>query len=914
MGSMSSLPYLNGASSATDEAALILEQLIRFPTYETESDATLYCQKLLAEAGYHTQLVYASEDHEKRHPNLVAWIPGEGDPDDALLIYGHLDTLPPDSRKWDRNDPHEPTLVNGRLYGLGAVSNKGQIAATVAALCEMARTGKRPARHVRLALFAEETGRRPGSKLLVEKHRELFDGCTDGIGLEYGGFSQTVGGRRLYIIQSGEKSDSHAIITLEGDATSTALINKSPVLEAAGHLEAAISRHTRLGLWEREIDPEFLATVERFAFTPEEREQLDVLLGPATQHVIQPTHREQAESSLGLIPGTVKLYVSIRALPGQEGSARRQLEKLVQAQEEKWRQDGLEGVALRIKFKGLNGYSVASRGRSHAALADAILAQDPQAEIFRMYMIFGGDGKHLLLLDLESLAAGTPQRFPQDLNILSLMNSPHECMPLSTLSFATTGMMHLLEHARTRKEAGKGTRHSVTKRAPRKIPRLHGKGRPLDELRTATSFLRPSPYEEAPEIGRGLEDLVVSMDHETNLSNDYKPDAIALITNNGRVPSYAVEAALEFDIPLRIYSNPDPMPTETLHDLRAVPRLKLQVFHVNNKRILLNPEMRMFNMELGPFARERYTNVALARNIAVLHACAAGEESLLFLDDDSQPRPEDIRALPTDLFVRGPRIQRKAVALKVAGQLDTDTLNRLKCHMRRFQRAQDYPTLDDGKQQGLMIGAGNLLLNAQEFDGPSPLGYYNQDLASLAPALAEHNGVAHHGGSIQDYNPNYTTSRVKQEEPGDLLWNIIRYSLRESRVPPYADPELILEVYHQRQEHHRLLREEICRTVDIAHNRGNIASKKFFEGCHELLSAAEGVLKLISPEDCSTALQTMHNMQQEYALLRLRLAGRYTIDEFAKRYNITHRDPRPQPQVRPIGQGRGRNPYPVSHR
>jgi hypothetical protein len=67
------------------------------------------------------------------------------------------------------------------------------------------REGRKPARDVVLTFTAdEEAGGTWGARFLVDKHPELFEGVTEAVG-EVGGFSMTLGGQRLYLLQTAEK-------------------------------------------------------------------------------------------------------------------------------------------------------------------------------------------------------------------------------------------------------------------------------------------------------------------------------------------------------------------------------------------------------------------------------------------------------------------------------------------------------------------------------------------------------------------------------------------------------------------------------------------------------------------------------------------------------------------------------------
>ncbi len=72
----------------------------------------------------------------------------------------------------------------------------------LAVLRQRLAEGRRPARDVVVAFLAdEEAGGSWGARWLVDKHRAEFEGVTEAIG-EVGGFSVTIGGKRLYLLQT----------------------------------------------------------------------------------------------------------------------------------------------------------------------------------------------------------------------------------------------------------------------------------------------------------------------------------------------------------------------------------------------------------------------------------------------------------------------------------------------------------------------------------------------------------------------------------------------------------------------------------------------------------------------------------------------------------------------------------------
>jgi acetylornithine deacetylase len=80
-----------------------------------------------------------------------------GDGDDLLLLASHLDVVPPSAAH--PYPPFEPTIVDGKVYGRGAVDAKASGAAMLQALLDLAAAGFRPPGRVVVALTAcEETG------------------------------------------------------------------------------------------------------------------------------------------------------------------------------------------------------------------------------------------------------------------------------------------------------------------------------------------------------------------------------------------------------------------------------------------------------------------------------------------------------------------------------------------------------------------------------------------------------------------------------------------------------------------------------------------------------------------------------------------------------------------------------------
>lgn len=121
-----------------------------------------FTREVLRGFGYKRIEILASEPHR---PNLLASIGPVGSR--SLVLSGHLDTKPPgEDEKWV-TPPYEPTIIDGRLYGLGIADMKGAIAAMIFAGWALAEEDAL-AGELRLVLTAdEEAGAAVGAKYLV---------------------------------------------------------------------------------------------------------------------------------------------------------------------------------------------------------------------------------------------------------------------------------------------------------------------------------------------------------------------------------------------------------------------------------------------------------------------------------------------------------------------------------------------------------------------------------------------------------------------------------------------------------------------------------------------------------------------------------------------------------------------------
>jgi acetylornithine deacetylase/succinyl-diaminopimelate desuccinylase-like protein len=195
--------------------AELLQRLIRFDTRNppgAERACVTFVDEVLREAGLETTIVAADPER----PNLVARLPGAGSAP-PLLLQGHVDVVPTTGQRWSR-DPFAADLVDGWIWGRGALDMKAGVAMFVDAVTRAAREGLEPAGDIVLAVVSdEEDGGGCGALHLVRERPDLLEGVRYALG-EFGGFTMEVGGRRFYPVQVAEKQVCGVRVTFRGPA------------------------------------------------------------------------------------------------------------------------------------------------------------------------------------------------------------------------------------------------------------------------------------------------------------------------------------------------------------------------------------------------------------------------------------------------------------------------------------------------------------------------------------------------------------------------------------------------------------------------------------------------------------------------------------------------------------------------
>jgi acetylornithine deacetylase/succinyl-diaminopimelate desuccinylase-like protein len=439
------------ASPAGADAARFAADLIRIDTTNRgggdgrERPAAEYVAARLAEAGVEAPVLESAPGRA----NVVARVSGSAPGAPALLAHGHLDVVPADPASWSVH-PFSGEIRDGVLWGRGAVDMKNADAVLLAVVSRWAREGIRPRRDIVLAFTADEedTGAF-GARWLVERHADLFEGCTEAVG-ESGAFTFHAGpGRRLYPIASAERGTAWLKLTARGRAGHGSKPNPDNAVTLLCAAMARIGTYR----WPVRLIPTVQAAVEAIAAAAGLQpppggfgalatgalpaEDLLAYLGPAAA-LVAGTIRNSANPTMlsagykvNVIPDQAVGYVDGRVLPGFE-------QEFVAALEE------LTGPTVSWEYYHREGPLEAPLGTPLvAAMTRALLAEDPGGTIVPYCMSGGTDAKHFAGLGMTCYGF-TPLVLPEGFDYYAMFHGTDERIPLSALEASVRVMDRFL--------------------------------------------------------------------------------------------------------------------------------------------------------------------------------------------------------------------------------------------------------------------------------------------------------------------------------------------------------------------------------------------------------------------------------------------------------------------------------------
>ena len=302
-----------------DEVTGLLQSLLRLDTVNppgNETQAAELLRDYLAESGVDAEL-YA---RVPERANLVARLKGGDGPTLALLC--HTDTVLADAGEWERS-PWSGDVVDGEVWGRGALDMKDQVAAGAVAFASLAREGFEPAGELLfIATADEEVGGDDGYGLvwLCNEHPDAVR-CEYAVN-EGAGERLDVGETPVYLCATAEKMSAPFVVRVHGRSGHASMpgIADNALVKSARYIEA-------LGAYEppRELIPEAKGLLEALlGEAPPLEEALDraralhpllpALVEPLLAFTLSPTMID-ASHQRNVIPAQCEITVDCRLLP-----------------------------------------------------------------------------------------------------------------------------------------------------------------------------------------------------------------------------------------------------------------------------------------------------------------------------------------------------------------------------------------------------------------------------------------------------------------------------------------------------------------------------------------------------------------------------------------------------------------------
>jgi acetylornithine deacetylase/succinyl-diaminopimelate desuccinylase-like protein len=423
----------------------LLQNLIRFDTTNppgNERECIGYLNRLLTEAGCETTILAT----DLQRPNLISCLKGEGKAP-PLLLYGHVDVVTTSKQKW-QHPPFEGKLVDGYLWGRGALDMKGGIVMMLDAFLRAKSEGVALPGDVVLALVSdEEAGGYCGARFLVEDHASLFQGIRYAIG-EFGGFSFSIGSRRFYPIMVSEKQVCRLRAAVHGPGGHGSLPGRGGTMARLAQFlerldQRALPIHitpvTRMMFQEISSNLPFpTGLVLRQLLNPFLTDSILKLLGPRGQ-AFEPLFRHTVNATMvrggekvNVIPSEAVVEMDGRLLPGY-GS-----EDLIA----EIRQLVGDDVGLEL-VRHDPGPAEPDMGL-FSTLSDILREADPGGIPVPMLLPGATDGRLFSRLGIQTYGF-LPMPLPPGFSFLETIHGANERIPVESLDFGARAIYQLLQ-------------------------------------------------------------------------------------------------------------------------------------------------------------------------------------------------------------------------------------------------------------------------------------------------------------------------------------------------------------------------------------------------------------------------------------------------------------------------------------
>ena len=268
--------------------------------------------------------------------NLVLRIEGTDKKAPTLHLMGHMDVVPVSPSGWQR-DPFGGELVDGEVWGRGAIDMLDVTASMAVAVKRLVQSGFRPkGTLIYSAMSDEEALGTWGAKWLTENAWD--DVKSDYLVTEFGGARVPIGSGVKLPIMVAEKGSQWTRLRVKGTPghgsmpykSDNALVKASELVTRIARYKAPLRLHET---WKRFVEGVDLPAVQRMALTTAatfdaalERVPpgVDRMLYASTRTTFSP-NMAHAGVKLNVIPDSAEVDVDIRIQEGDEGDGVRRM-------------------------------------------------------------------------------------------------------------------------------------------------------------------------------------------------------------------------------------------------------------------------------------------------------------------------------------------------------------------------------------------------------------------------------------------------------------------------------------------------------------------------------------------------------------------------------------------------------------
>lgn len=268
--------------------------------------------------------------------SLVVRVEGTDKSAPSLHLMGHTDVVPVTASGW-RNDPFGGELIDGEVWGRGAIDMLDVTASMAVALKRLLASGFRPKGTLIYSACADEEALGTWGAQWLTEH-QWDDVKSTYLVTEFGGARLPIGQGAKLPIMVAEKGSQWTRLRVKGTPghgsmpykSDNALVKASEVITRVARYKAPL--HLQ-GLWKQFVEGIDLPAVQRMALTSNATFDAaldrmpagtDRMMYAATRTTFSP-NIAKAGAKINVIPDAAEIDIDIRLLPGDEGEGVRRM-------------------------------------------------------------------------------------------------------------------------------------------------------------------------------------------------------------------------------------------------------------------------------------------------------------------------------------------------------------------------------------------------------------------------------------------------------------------------------------------------------------------------------------------------------------------------------------------------------------